>query len=144
MGYLNEALGHLKYLARHFCEYDEAYIIKIILLEVGMPSKSRGSDYAADAILLYYQQSMRFMTKEIYPAVAKKRGIYVRSTQVEGAIRKAIENAYLHRDQVWSCYFPEEEKPTNAEFIARMATMLEFWSGCCDVEKNAKGGTQCE
>lgn len=144
MGYLNEALRHLQYLARHFSEYDEEYIIRIILLEIGLPSRGAGCDYAVDAILLYYQENMRFLTKEIYPAVAKKYGIYVRSAQVEGAIRKAIESAYSHRDQVWACYFPEKRKPTNAEFIARMAKMLDIWKGCCAAEEKTKGGVTCE
>lgn len=137
MGYLNEALGHLELLARHFHRYDDEYIIQVLLMEIGIPSKCSGYTYAVDAIVLYYQKSMRYMTKEIYPAVAKKYGIYVRPVQVEGAIRMAIEKAYKHRDQVWDCYFPENERPTNAEFIARMATMLKLWHDCCDVERRS-------
>lgn len=140
MGYLNEALGHLEYLAQHFYQNHEEYIVRVILLEIGIPTKGRGYDYTVDAILMYHQKSMRYMTKEIYPAVAKKHGIYVKPVQVEGAIRKAIEKAYLQRDKVWECYFPEETKPTNAEFIARMATILGFWNSCCEAQKRKKGG----
>lgn len=139
MGYLTEVLEHLKLLARNYNKYDDEYIVQVLLVEIGIPASRRGYDYAVDAILLYYQTGMRFLTKEIYPAVAKKYGIYVRAVQVEGGIRMVVEKAYKERDLVWDCYFPEKKKPTNAEFIARMALILKLWHDCCDVEM-PKGG----
>lgn len=140
MGYLTKAVEHLKLLARHFNQYDDEYIMQILLIEIGIPTSRKGYDYAVDAILLYHQKGMRYLTKEIYPAVAKKYGIYVRPVQVEGGIRMAVEKAYKRRDLVWNCYFPEKRKPTNAEFIARMALILKLWHDCCDVEMQ-KGGS---
>ena len=134
MGYLTEAMEHLKLLARNFHDYDDEYIMQLLLVEIGIPAGRKGYDYTVDAILLYYQTEKRYLTKEIYPAISKKNGIYVRPVQVEGGIRKVVESAYKHRDLVWNCYFPEEKKPTNTEFIARMALILKMWHDCCKME----------
>lgn len=140
MGYLTEAMEHLKLLARNFHNYNDEYIMQLLLVEIGIPASRKGYDYAVDAILLYYQTHMRYLLKEIYPEVSKKYGIYVRPVQVEGGIRKVVESAYKHRDLVWDCYFPEKTKPTNAEFIARMALILKMWHDSCDVENSERRG----
>ena len=48
-----------------------------------------------------------------------------------------IHDAWENRDEaVWRCYFPSNqegfvEKPSNGEFISRVARFLELWQGCC-------------
>lgn len=64
------------------------------------------------------------MVKELYPAVGKLCGIDdVR--RIERVIRIAIMNAWIGRNvEVWNDYFPSRGRPSNKEFIARLAEKL--------------------
>ena len=125
---LDDLIEHLDFLARNYPEYDEKYILRILLLEVGVSTRGSGFDYIEEAVLLWYNESMRMVTKEIYPTIARRHGIYVRPVQVEGAIRVAVDRTWKHHDRVWDRFFPKPKKPTNAEFISRMAKVLEMWN----------------
>ena len=66
------------------------------------------------------------MSKELYPAVGKVFGLADCRT-VEHSVRKAITDAWAHRDPVvWEKYFPGAKKaPTNKVFISCMAEISE-------------------
>lgn len=64
------------------------------------------------------------MVKELYPEVGRLCGIDdVR--RIERVIRIAIMNAWIGRNvDVWKDYFPSKGRPSNKEFIARLAEKL--------------------
>ena len=80
-----------------------------------------GYDCVLEAMYLVRYQSMRMMTKELYPAVAKVCG--GTRYRVEKAIRDCIHDAWQHRDDsVWRIYFPCDRGgnvvcPSNFEFL---------------------------
>lgn len=78
------------------------------------------------AIPFFAENPAQLLSKELYPAVAKKLGLTDPRT-VEHSIRKSITDAWLNRDPVvWAKYFPGvNSPPTNKKFISRLAELLE-------------------
>lgn len=144
MNGVDDLIEHLDLLARNFSDYDEVYIVKIFLLEAGITTRGCGFDYINEAVMLWYRESMRIVSKEIYPAVAKKYRPYATVEQVEKTIRKTIERAWQDRDEMWETFFPEPQRPTNTEFISRMAKVLELWVDRCEFLSRLEGGVQSE
>lgn len=99
-----------------------------LLLAMGFATNNKGYTYLREAIPIYAEDPQQAITKELYPAVAKRCG--GSADQVERAMRTAIERAWLRRDEhIWKLYFtplPEGEikKPSNSEFISRLADLL--------------------
>lgn len=99
-----------------------------ILLELGMNMGSVRFYFTSSAILMKYTDPDGFMTKCIYPEVAKCFG--GTATQVEKGIRDGIKAAWKNGDQaLWQLYFPpgrdgKAECPSNEMFIARIAGAL--------------------
>lgn len=138
---IDDALEHLVFLAKHFPRVDEPFIIKVILIEVGIPTHLEGFECLQEAVLYCVNHPHAALSKEVYPAIAGPRGIYCRSGHIEGCIRCAIHSAWKHRDKIWCSYFPEKKRPSNGVFISRMAKMVEFWRDCVALEqgRNANG-----
>lgn len=99
-----------------------------ILLRLGFrigPSRFR---CVCAAVQFKHENPDSVITKEIYPAVARRCG--GNADQVEKAIRDAVKDAWKKGDeQLWQMYFPpggggETRCPTNDEFIARIALCL--------------------
>lgn len=99
-----------------------------ILLELGVNMGSGRFYYTSCAILLKYADPDGFVTKCIYPEVAKRFG--GTATQVEKAIRDGIRAAWKNGNRaIWQLYFPpggdgRSECPSNEVFIARIAGAL--------------------
>jgi CheY-like chemotaxis protein len=99
-----------------------------ILFTLSVPTKLRGYACLREAILCSVQNPDQSITKELYPRVAQ----LCNGTpgQVERSIRSAIGAAWKNRDDsLWRQYFGSDaegntRKPTNAEFIARVADLL--------------------
>ncbi len=106
-----------------------------LLLSLGFSSKLDGFAYLQAALPIYMEDSTQAITKELYAAVGK---LYNKDgKQVERSIRNAISIAYnLRDDALWRDFFPcppgsPLPRPTNGNFIARMATHLAFrLEGC--------------
>lgn len=99
-----------------------------ILIELGVRTKLKGFAYAREAMFIMRTDFAQSITKELYPAVAGMFG--VSASQVERSIRNAIEIAWKNRNPIlWDRYFAKSEraalKPTNAEFISRLAHCIE-------------------
>lgn len=81
------------------------------------------------ALPMFARNPRMFMTKELYPAVARLSGCKD-GRSVEHSIRKAIQAAWRTRDNaIWRKYFPmgpgcTTSCPTNKEFICRLAEIL--------------------
>lgn len=107
--------------------------ISQILHNLGIPSHIRGYKYIRDGIsLLYNDETISLITKEIYPTIAIKYD--TTPSRVERAIRHAIEVSWLRGDLSLmeelfgysiSC---EKSKPTNSEFLLTIADRLKFSS----------------
>lgn len=132
---IDDALEHIVFLAKRFRKADEEFILKIILIEIGIPTRLDGFSCIQDAIMYLKEHPGASLSKEVYPALAKLRGIYYRPIRVEGTIRVAISSAHKHRDSIWSSYFPGKKRPTSGEFLTRMVKMLEIWKDCAAMEE---------
>ena len=132
---IDDALEHLVFLAKHFPKADDQFIIKTILIEIGVPAKLEGFGGIQDSILYVVENPYASLSKEVYPAVARPKGIYCKPGHIEGTIRCAIQSAWKHRDEIWYSYFPEKKRPSNGTFIARIAKMVELWRDCVALEQ---------
>ena len=144
MNGVDDLIEHLDLLARNFSDYDETYIVKLFLLESGISTRGYGFDYIKEAVVLWHRESMRRVSKEVYPAIVKKYRPYATMAQVEKTISRTIERAWKKRDQMWETFFPEPQRPTNTQFISRMAKVLEMWVDRCEFLTRLEGGERNE
>lgn len=103
--------------------------IASMLMHLNIPSKRRGFTYLERSIRLYLEQPGQAMTKTLYPRVASE--YYTQPEAVERAIRQVIHESWEKRDdRVWRMYFSSGRegiipRPTNAEFISRLAEQFK-------------------
>ena len=103
-----------------------------VLIEIGVPCHIKGHDYLVSAIemAVHNPDCISAITKELYPSVAKKHN--TTPSRVERAIRHAIECAMDRGDlENLMEYFGNtissiKGKPTNSEFIARIAQVIRL------------------
>lgn len=99
------------------------------LRQLNFPIHRDGYRQLLAAIPLFAENPQQFMTKELYPKVAKLCGCRD-GRAVEHSIRKVIESAWKHRDNaVWRKYFTQGPRgiipcPSNKAFISRLAEFL--------------------
>ncbi len=111
-----------------FAHPDSRVLISNLLRELGIPTKLKGYGYLREAIEIYAKDPSQSITKELYSAVGERYNATI--TQVERAIRTAIEYAWEHRDsRVWQRYFTAGEsatrgRPTNGAFVSCLAEYL--------------------
>lgn len=106
--------------------------ISRILHNIGIPAHIKGYAYLRAAITMTVEDPdmINFVTKALYPSVAKKFG--TTTSRVERAIRHAIEVAWDRGDvETLNSYFGytisrQRGKPTNSEFIAMIADKLRL------------------
>ena len=136
---IEDTLRHVQFLNRRLNTLDIQCMTIVILLELGVATKRDGFDYMKQGILLMCDDPALLITKGVYPEIGKCYGPPVGSQQIEQSIRSAINDAWTQRNsRVWGYYFPDvtgnkPKKPTNAEFITRIARVLELWQ-CCQKE----------
>ena len=105
-------------------------MVRQLLLELGAPDHLSGPEYTVYAILLAAENRtyIHSITFGLYPQVAAH--FDTTAGRVERAIRHLVEVTWTRGDvEVLQRYFgntvsPEKGKPTNGEFIARMANVL--------------------
>lgn len=115
------------FMRRHLDPDSASGALKYILIELRISPKSKGYRCMLEVIPLYHADPEQSMTKEVYPAAAKRLG-YRSWKRVEKQIRDAISAAWKRRDpEVWETYFPGGEKPTNGAFIATISEILSLW-----------------
>lgn len=110
---------------------DPETIIRQILLELGAPDHLLGHPYMVQAILLVLHDAMYInsITFGLYPQLAAR--FDTTASRVERAIRHLIEVTWTRGDwDVLARYFgntisPDKGKPTNGEFIARLANVVK-------------------
>ena len=105
-------------------------MVRQLLLELGSPDHLSGHEYTVYAILLAAENRtyIHSITFGLYPQVAAH--FDTTAGRVERAIRHLVEVTWTRGDvEVLQRYFgntvsPEKGKPTNGEFIARMANVV--------------------
>lgn len=102
-----------------------------LLHNLGIPSHIRGYKYIRDGIsMLYNTTSLSMVTKDIYPAIARK--YETTASRVERAIRHAIEvscirgDISLMEDLFGFSVSSEKSKPTNSEFLSTIADKIKM------------------
>lgn len=127
----NRETNNLNSNSDRYREESEVIITKIIQ-QLCVPAHLKGYNYLRYAIKLCVEtpQLANTVTKELYPGVAINYA--VTSESVERNIRTAIELAWQRgNDDGFSKYFGynkqmRKNRPTNAEFIARIADELRI------------------
>ncbi len=103
------------------------------LLTLGVPTKLRGYTYLREAIQIMSHKRGLSITKELYPEVGQRCN--ASASNVERSIRSAINAGWNRRDEeVWRLYFGNKtegtlRRPTNAEFISRLADGWDVFPG---------------
>ena len=98
-----------------------------ILRDLGVPEHLSGYSYLLEAVMMTIRDRtcLRKMTTSVYPHIGQKH--QVSTASVERAMRHAVETGCIRCDpDVLFGYFgntidPDKGKPTNSEFIARVA-----------------------
>lgn len=111
---------------------DPETIIRQILLELGAPDHLLGHPYVIQGVLLVIHDQMYInnITFGLYPQLAAR--FDTTAARVERAIRHLIEVTWARGDvDVLMRYFgntvsPDKGKPTNGEFIARLANVVKL------------------
>ena len=137
---IDRTLDHALFFARRLQDCDPICVILLVLIELRFETHKDGFGYLKHSIDRYFQEPGH-LTKDIYPSVAEMYSTDITSLQMDTAIRSVIEDAWKRRDdEMWSYYFPPDQngknhKPSNAEFISRIAVFVELWRGCCKGER---------
>ena len=133
-------MKHMEFLASLYGKDKVRYVVVIILLELGIPTNYDGFDYLIQAIIIYHTDPSQMIVKGLYPAVAKASKKAVDGPHVESAIRAAIKAAWKHHDDIaWRWYFSgTSRRPSNTEFVSKIARVLELWEGCCEEYERKK------
>lgn len=113
-------------------EQDLETVVTDFMHELGMPAHIKGYQYIRTAIMMVVgnMDLLNFITKELYPDIAKKYGST--SSRVERAIRHSIEVAWTRgRPETMNEIFGYtidngKGKPTNSEFIAMVADKIRL------------------
>lgn len=132
---IERTLCHIQLLARHLNQYNFRAGTVVVLLELGVPTKYIGFEFLKKAIELQRKDPTRTLAKDIYLEISLQ---YKQNSEelVEQSIREAIKMAWRHGSRkAWDWYFSYDgrtitDKPTNSEFISRIAYILEIWQEC--------------
>lgn len=111
---------------------DPETILRQILLELGAPDHLLGHPYVIQGVLLVIHDQMYInnITFGLYPQLAAR--FDTTAARVERAIRHLVEVTWSRGDMdVLMRYFgntvsPDKGKPTNGEFIARLANVVKL------------------
>lgn len=129
---IDDTLEYVDLLTRHVRKGDVPAAILALLAELGFQAHMDGFVYLRKAILIKCK-NYDLRLAEIYEEIIRISADKIGYTQVDQAIRSAIETAWKRRDrEVWDYFFSERKtgkrkKPTNYEFIAELGCVMELW-----------------
>lgn len=134
-----ESLDCVSFMIRYLRPGDFPAAVKCALIELDIPTDTKGYRCLVAAIPLYHTDLEQFLTKELYPEVGKRMGQRTIGGRVEKQIRDTISEAWKRRDtKVWNRYFPPDQKPTNGAFISRISELLSLWEDCLKEKAETK------
>lgn len=132
-------LKYMQFLARRFDKQNIRAVTLLILCDLGFTPGNDGFVYLRSAIELQYAKSPATITKEIYPAISDATQVSFSWQYIDQAIRRSIKAAWDERDEeLWHLFFPPvggrmPKCPSNKEFIARIACIIELLQSCKEV-----------
>ncbi len=129
---LSALLARINEIAKDRQESDDGFCVEEeldhILLQLSFRLDMDRSQCVHHGILERFYNESCFVTKELYPKVAKICGGTI--SRVEKAIRDAIKDAWENGNKaVWQMYFPSENCPSNECFIGTMSVYLRRLCG---------------
>lgn len=104
--------------------------ILTILNDISVPFAILGRNYLVEAVIYVLEKGRPYVTKEIYPHVAKR--FNTTPARAERAIRHAIESAFSNAETntiikyFGTSRWQKEGKLTNSEFIFGLAEYLKL------------------
>lgn len=100
--------------------------LRFLLRRLGFAPNHAGYRILLSAIPLYAENNTRYISKELYPTLARQFG-YFKITGIERSIRYAISEAWATGDpELWGYMFPAAEKaPSNSLFLATLSESIE-------------------
>lgn len=137
---IDKTLRHVQFYVRRLQGSDTVCVVIAVLIELGFETHWDGFGYLKFAICRYAERPGR-LHKDIYPYVSEIYSSDPTIQIIDSAIKSAIDMASSRKDdKVWSYYFPKDSdgnirKPSNGEFITRIAAFVELWQGCCKEER---------
>ena len=142
---IERTLEYALFLARHLSHCDYSTVVNLVLCDLGIAPKNDGYICLKRAIAMYFENPARQLKGDIYVEILEELdGGVGDSDKVDQAIRRAITDAWeIRDDEVWGTILPRTRKddigkPTNGDFIARVAWFIELWQGCCKEALYAK------
>ena len=122
------AVSHINEMIRSDDFKADTDELDTLLLMLGFRMSLTGYRCLYEAIRLMQENPRQSITKELYPAIARKCG--GTPQRVERAIRNVIRDAWQRRDEhLWCAYLPRNREgkitlPSNGEWIARLAAYM--------------------
>lgn len=127
-------LNTILFMVRHLDPGNLSSAVKFILIVLYMPSEMAGYKTLIVTIPAYSSDREQSMTKELYPKIGRRLGVTWK--KIEKDIRDVIKKGWTRRDkETWWPFFPQNNTPTNREFISRIADVLELWQMIAKMEK---------
>ena len=136
-GAIERTLEHAMFIARHLNHCDYSTVVTLVLYELGLAPRNDGFICLKKAIGLRLEYPTRNLKNDIYIELSVELDGVEDSGRIEQAIRRSITEAWKDRnEEVWSLIFPKTkngnvERPSNGDFISRVAWFVELWQGCC-------------
>lgn len=130
-------IEHIKFLARHLEKTNLRGAVIVFLMELRAPTKSIGFEFLVQSILLQHKDPTRALTSDIYLEVMLHNK-QSSEEQIQQAIRDTIKAAWEKGSQkAWDWYFSYDDepvvvKPSNSDFISRLAYILDLWRSRCE------------
>lgn len=116
-------------------------IMIAFLLELGFIPGFVGFEFLITATILYMEDPASVHSENLYAAMEEHYNYRYSRAAIEGAMRRAIEEAWKNKwNAVWKYYFPTMEidimeKPANLIFIGYLSCALRLALGCRDEGK---------
>lgn len=136
----DETLRYVQFLARRFDKRDIKAVTLIILFDLNVQPSCEGFGYLRKAVEMELGSPARTVTKGVYPMISFIYDGNDSWKPVEQAIRRAVKAAWNERDEeIWNLFFPPRKGkkpkcPSNKEFIARIACIIELWQNCKEAD----------
>lgn len=125
---VDQLLNRIVFMAQNFGDRDAKCVIKICLMDIGIPCDKDGYKYIVSGAALLHENPGAMITKHIYPAIAKE--FDCSAMQVEASVRRTIRAAFENRNEKWITYFSDDKRPGNNEFLSMLCEILYIWEAC--------------
>ena len=130
---VDSTIQYIRELTRYFRQGDIDAAILAVLFDLGFSAQCEGFSQLRIAIRYRYDHP-HSNCHEVYEAVIRGTDPSATETQIEQTVRSAISSARTRGPaEQWDLLFPagrngRRSRPSNFEFISRIACVLELWA----------------